>query len=142
MTAPQNPYGDRHRPQDPWYPSSAYPGYGQPHQWSADPAAPYGRDPATGQPLSDKAASSAGVLQLFLGWFGVGRLYIGSLPIGFLQLGLGVFGAFLFLTGFFVFAVTWIFAWPFWLASTIWAVVDAIMIFSGAVRDGQGRKLR
>ena len=125
MAAPQNPY------------PPPYTGYG-----AIDPDAPYGRDPVTGRPLSDKSASSAGVLQLFLGWFGVGRIYIGSQPIGFIQLGLGVLGFFMFFVGLFVFGLTWILAWPLWLVSTIWAFVDAIMIFTGAVPDGQGRKLR
>lgn len=97
-----------------------------------DPQAPYGRDPATGEPLSDKSAVVAGVLQLFFGCFGVGRFYIGTTNIAVAQLCLGlftlIFGACLF----------WI---PF-LASIIWAIVDAIMIFTGSVRDQYGRKLR
>jgi TM2 domain-containing membrane protein YozV len=105
------------------------PGYGLP----VDPAAPYGRDPVTGEPLSDKSSVAAGVLQLFLGLFGVGRLYIGSLPIGFIQLGLTVFGI---VTSIVVIGVFIIFG------VAIWAFIDAIMMFTGAVRDGQGRKLR
>src|SRR5262249_29474090 len=44
------------------YPSSypVYPGN------VADPQAPFGRDPATGVPLSDKSGTTAGLLQLFL----------------------------------------------------------------------------
>jgi TM2 domain-containing membrane protein YozV len=122
VATPPNPYGDPYRRQAPWYPQ---PGY--------DPAAPYGRDPVTGEPLSDKSVVAAGVLQLFFGVFGVGRLYIGSLAIGFTQLGLTIFAIVtaIFLVGIFVF-----------FGVAVWAFVDAIMMFAGAVRDGQGRKLR
>ncbi len=58
----------------------------------ADPSAPYGRDPLTGEPLSDKTAITAGLLQFFLGGLGVGRFYIGSTNIGAIQLGLTILG--------------------------------------------------
>src|SRR5690242_14514404 len=51
----------------------------------ADPHAPYGREPMTGQPYSDKSKVVAGVLQLLLP-FGVGRLYAGHTGIGIAQL--------------------------------------------------------
>jgi TM2 domain-containing membrane protein YozV len=88
--------------------------YGAP---GVDPQAPYGRDPVTGEPLSDKSKMTAGLLQLFLGGFGVGRFYMGDTGIAVGQLltcgGLG-----------------------------IWALIDAIMILTGKVRDNQGRPLR
>jgi TM2 domain-containing protein len=71
----------------PGYPS--YPGY---PGYAVDPQAPFGRDPATGLPLSDKSAATAGLLQLFLGLFGVGRFYIDSTQIAIAQLCVGVFG--------------------------------------------------
>ncbi|CAN5547867.1 hypothetical protein BH10ACT8_BH10ACT8_28580 [soil metagenome] len=87
--------------------------YGQP----VDPAAPYGRHPITGEPLSDKSKLVAGLLQLFAGGFGAGRFYTGHTGIAVAQLltcgGCG-----------------------------IWAIVDAIMIFMGNVRDSNGRPLR
>ena len=99
----------------------------------ADPSAPYGRDPLTGQPLSDKSAAVAGILQLFLGAFGVGRLYIGSLAIGFSQLGLTLFGI---VTSILIVGVFIV------IGVALWALIDAIMMFAGVVRDGEGRKLR
>ena len=111
----------------PSYPYPANPGY-------ADPEAPFGRDPATGEPLSDKSAATAGVLQLFLGVFGVGRFYIESTQIAVIQLCLGVVG--MFFTAFCLIGL------PVLIGVSIWALVDAIMIFSGNVRDKYGRKLR
>jgi TM2 domain-containing membrane protein YozV len=113
---------------NPPYPSyPANPGY-------ADPEAPFGRDPVTGEPLSDKSAATAGVLQLFLGTFGVGRFYIESTQIAVIQLCLGVFGM--------LFTIFCLIGLPVLIGVGIWALVDAIMIFSGNVRDNYGRKLR
>ncbi|NMN97449.1 TM2 domain-containing protein [Antrihabitans stalactiti] len=96
------------------------PQYGQPpaqYGGAPDPQAPYGRNPVTGEPLSDKQKLVAGLLQLFLGGFGVGRFYLGYTGIGIAQLltcgGLG-----------------------------IWALIDAILILVGKVPDAQGRPLR
>jgi TM2 domain-containing membrane protein YozV len=117
---PQQPY--------PGYPSyPGYAGYGDPH-------APYGRDPVTGLPLSDKSASTAGLLQLFFGLFGVGRFYLDSTQIAVAQLCLGVFGT--------VFTLFCFLGFPVLLAGVIWAIVDAIMMFTGSVKDNYGRKLR
>ncbi|WP_264006137.1 NINE protein [Mycolicibacterium sphagni] len=122
-------YGYSH----PFYPSQppAYPGYAAPGY--VDPAAPYGRDLATGEPLSDKSALAAGLMQLFLGWFGVGRFYIGSTTIGVLQLVSTVVSLMLCLV------LIGMFLWPL---IAIWVFIDAVMMFTGAVKDGQGRKLR
>jgi hypothetical protein len=90
-----------------------FPGYG----YAADPAAPYGRHPMTGEPLSDKQKLVAGLLQILIGSFGAGRWYLGSYGIATAQLltcgGLG-----------------------------IWALIDGIMMLTGNVRDPQGRPLR
>jgi len=110
-----------------------YPGYPAPG-YGADPQAPFGRDLATGEPLSDKSAMTAGLLQLFLGVFGIGRFYIDSTQIAVLQLCLGLFG---FVTTIFCF-----FGFPILLGVGVWALVDAIMMFTGSVRDNNGRKLR
>ena len=116
-------------PANPPYP---YPGYPSPGD-GADPQAPFGRDPATGVPLSDKSAVTAGLLQLFLGGLGIGRFYIGSTSIGAVQLCLGLFGFFF----------SWIFIGiPVLLGVGVWAFVDAIMMFTGNVKDNYGRKLR
>ena len=80
------------------------------------PTAPYGFDP-TGRPYSDKTRLAAGLLQLFAGGFGAGRFYTGHTGIAVAQLltcgGLG-----------------------------IWALIDAILMFSGSVDDVHGRPLR
>jgi len=113
----------------PGYPS--YPGY--PGN-AVDPQAPFGRDPATGLPLSDKSRATAALLQLFLGVFGIGRFYIDSTQIAIAQLCLGLFG--------FVFSLFCLFGLPVLLGSIIWAIVDAMMMFTGSVKDDHGRTLR
>ncbi len=119
-------------PQQPPYPGPPpHPGY---PGLAVDPQAPFGRDPATGEPLSDKSAVTAGLLQLFLGLFGVGRFYIDSTQIAVAQLCLGLFGT--------VFTVFCFFGFPLLLGGAIWAIVDAIMMFTGSVKDNHGRKLR
>src|ERR1700761_42216 len=102
---PENPSG---RPPWGWQPPAApypahpgYPGY----PGYLDPQAPFGRDPATGLPLSDKSAVAAGLLQLFLGLF-------------------------------------CLFGLPTLLGGIVWAIVDAILMFTGSVQDHYGRKLR
>ncbi|HTX94328.1 MAG TPA: TM2 domain-containing protein [Mycobacterium sp.] len=129
--SPQNPPSYPGYPTPPPYPG--YPSYAG-HPGSVDPQAPFGRDPATGVPLSDKSASTAGLLQLFLGVFGIGRFYIDSTQIAIAQLCLGMFGV--------VFSVFCFLGIPVLLGSIVWAVVDAIMMFTGNVKDNYGRKLR
>lgn len=133
-------YGSQQNPQTPppsgYPPPQPYPGYppytGYPGY--VDPQAPFGRDPVTGLPLSDKSATTAGLLQLFLGLFGIGRFYIDSTQIAVAQLCLGLFGVF--------FSLFCFLGLPFLLGGIIWAVVDAIMMFTGSVKDNYGRKLR
>ncbi|MFD4572320.1 TM2 domain-containing protein [Streptomyces sp. NPDC058417] len=109
---PQGGYGPPQGPQPGGYPPPPPPGYP-----TGDPNAPYGYD-AYGRPLSDKSKIVAGILQLFLGTFGVGRFYIGHVGLGLAQLftcgGLG-----------------------------IWALVDGIILLtSNDKTDAQGRILR
>ncbi|MEV5428491.1 NINE protein [Streptomyces sp. NPDC052701] len=99
------------------YPQGGYPGAVPPGTYSGDPNAPYGYDPY-GRPYSDKSKIVAGILQLFLGTFGVGRFYIGNVGLGLAQLftcgGLG-----------------------------IWALIDGIVLLTGNnTTDGNGRVLR
>jgi hypothetical protein len=83
----------------------------------ANPGAPYGFDPFTGVPLSDKSKVAAGLLQLFLGTLGIGRFYTGHVGIAIAQLltcgGCG-----------------------------IWSLIDAIILLVNGGTDAQGRKLR
>jgi len=82
-----------------------------------DPSAPFGRHPLTGEPYSDKSKLTAGLLELFLGGFGAGRWYLGDNGLALGQL---------FTCG----------------GCGIWALIDAIQMLTGNVRDKYGRPLR
>lgn len=108
--------------------AAAHPGYAV-----VDPRAPFGRDPLTGEPLSDRSKVAAGLLQLFLGQFGVGRFYLGHTAIGLTQL-------LLFLGGL---ATSWLGIGIVAIGAVgLWALIDAIMMFTGSVRDARGLRLR
>lgn len=107
--------------------------YGQPYAAPNPGYPPLGYDPVTGEPLSDKSKVSAGLLQLFLGGFGAGRFYIGSNTIGAIQLGLTVLGWLTLIFGVGLLILVGV---------GIWALIDAIVMFTGSVTDSQGRKLR
>lgn len=83
--------------------------------------APYGIDPVSGLPYSDKSKLVAGLLQVFLGSLGIGRFYLGDIGLGvaqilvtFLTLGIGA----------------------------LWPLIDGIMLLAGSPRDRNGRPLR
>ena len=128
---PGDPYGQPpggQYPYGPGYPAGygspvpppGYPAYGMPG-YGFDPSAPFGRDPLTGLPLSDKSKIVAGLLQLFLGGFGVGRFYLGYSTIGILQLVVSLLTCGI---------------------GAIWPLVDGILILMGNVPDVHGRPLR
>lgn len=83
------------------------------------PHAPFGIDPITGLPFSDKSKMVAGLLQIFLGMFGAGRFYTGHTGLAVAQLLIGS-----------------------WLTCGIWPLIDGIMMLAGKVPDAQGRPLR
>jgi TM2 domain-containing membrane protein YozV len=83
-----------------------------------DPAAPYGHDPVTGRPYSDRNKVVASLLQLFLP-FGVGRFYSGHTGIAVAQL---------LLTPVFI--------------GVIWSFIDGILMLAGRPTDREGRPLR
>ena len=112
------------------YPPNPGPYGGYP---APDPGAPYGRDPFTGQPLSDKSKVVAGLLQLFLGTLGVGRFYTGHTGIAVAQLALTILG---WLTLIFLVGLVLLFG------VAIWAFIDAIVILAGNPTDSRGLKLR
>lgn len=121
----------------PYNPYAAAPYSNAPGPYSAmpmmSPGAPFGVDPLTGIPYSDKSKTTAGLLQLFLGGFGVGRFYLGHAGIGVAQLLLWIVGI----------ATSWLGVGLVLLFGVwIWALIDAIMIFTGSVRDSDGRVLR
>ncbi|MBZ0135186.1 MAG: TM2 domain-containing protein [Planctomycetes bacterium] len=115
-------------------PPQGYPPQGQPQHGGhppqqggyapqgQDPEAPYGRHPRTGAPYSDKQKLVAGLLQIFLGGFGVGRFYTGHTGIAIAQI-----------------AVTWVTCGM----GGIWPLVDGIiMLTSDDFTDINGRPLR
>ncbi|MDT5075849.1 MAG: hypothetical protein QOJ80_486 [Mycobacterium sp.] len=123
LPPPANPYGP---PPSNFGPPPPYgappPPYGAPPQYPGNnpypqPGAPFGVD-AYGRPLSDKSKLLAGLLQLFLGTFGIGRFYLGYTGLGVAMLLLS------------------------WLTCGIWPLVDAILILVGKVPDSNGRTLR
>lgn len=143
MTEPQQPsFGDQPLPPpgvpggpppgNPGYPPyganqpGSYPppppGYGAPPPGYPypQPGYGYGFDPY-GNPVSDKSKMAAGLLQIFLGGFGVGRFYLGYTSIGIAQI-----------------AVTWLTCG----IGGIWPLIDGIMMLTGSVPDAQGRRLR
>jgi len=85
------------------------------------PHAPYGIDPVSGMPFSDKSKMVAGLLQIFVGSFGVGRFYTGHTGLAIAQI-----------------AVTWLTCG----IGALWPLVDGIMMLMGKVPDAQGRPLR
>lgn len=114
---PQGGYPQGGYPPGGYAPGGYPPGPVPPGMYTGDPNAPYGYDPY-GRPYSDKSKIVAGLLQFFLGSFGVGRFYLGHVGIGLAQLftcgGIG-----------------------------IWALVDAIILLtSNSTTDEHGRVLR
>jgi TM2 domain-containing protein len=138
VTAPQQPdgFGEPFRPPQESYPPESYPQESYPPPPSGYPAQPapypqvpygppgapygYGVD-AYGRPLSDKSKLTAGLLQIFLGGFGVGRFYLGYTGIGIGQI-----------------AATWLTCG----IGAIWPLIDGIMMITGKVPDAEGRTLR
>ena len=147
MTEP--PFGGSEAQPPPYQPPPYYPPPGQfpppgqygsagqfpppvyPPPYYGDPSAPYGRDPLTGEPLSDKSKVVAGLLQLLglVGILGIGRIYLGQNGLGITQL----------ISGLLIGIVT---CGIGFIVPVVWGIVDAVLILTGKVRDSQGRPLR
>lgn len=135
-------------PWPPGHPASGPPGYPVPMAQRPAPLVPYspyapvlpayGVDPVTGVPLSDKSKTAAGLLQVFLPGFAVGRFYTGhiGLAVGQLAVGWGVFIVMGCLGWVLVFP--WLFSWM----GFMWAFVDGFVLLGGRPTDAQGRLLR
>ena len=85
------------------------------------PNAPFGVDPMTGMPFSDKSKMIAGMLNIgcaLIGIGGVGRFYTGHIGLGVAQLLIG------------------------WATCGLWPIIDGIFMLMGKVPDAQGRPLR
>ncbi len=110
-----NPNNPGAVPPPPPYGGTPYAGMPMPGA-PINPGAPYGVDPQTGIPYSDKSKITAGLLQILLGGVGAGRWYTGSYGVAVAQLltcgGLGV-----------------------------WSLIDGIMMLTGNGKDPQGRPL-
>jgi len=110
-TPPPPPYGLY--PPPPQY-GAQYGGYPPPYPGQ------FGVDP-WGRPLSDKSKMVAGLLQIFLGTFGIGRFYLGYNGIAVAQLAVSLLTCGI---------------------GAIWPFVDGILILLGKVDDPSGRPLR
>jgi len=107
------------------------------------PAAPYGFDPLTGLPYSDKSKVVAGVLQLFLGGFAIGRFYTGHVGLAFGQLAaVWVPALFLCCVGTLLSMVGGFVLWVAMPLGTLWPVIDGIVLLVRGGTDAQGRVLR
>jgi TM2 domain-containing membrane protein YozV len=100
------------------------PTYGQPTPpavpYGYGPGAPYGVDPKTGIPFSDKSKLIAGLLQILLP-LGIGRMYMGQTGLGVAQLVVTVVTCGI---------------------GALWPFIDGIIILVGDQRDVEGRPLR
>lgn len=83
-----------------------------------DLAAPFGRDPVTGAPYSDRYKLVAGLLQLFLP-FGIGRFYTGHTGMAVAQLLVALTGI-----------------------GVLWSFIDGILLLAGRPVDSDGLPLR
>lgn len=126
---PPPPQQPQYQPPPPGYsqPNYSQPGYPPPGQYPQaymDPAAPYGRHPMTGEPLSDKSKIVGGLLQLIglFGLVGIGRIYLGYTGLGIAQLVVGLLTC--------------------GIGAVVWGIIDAVLIFTDKVRDPEGRPLR
>lgn len=126
---PPPPQQPQYQPLPPGYAQQppGYPGYPPPDQYPPaymDPAAPYGRHPLTGEPLSDKSKTVAGLLQLIglFGLVGIGRIYLGYTGLGVAQLVVGLITC--------------------GIGALVWGIIDAVLMFTDKVRDPEGRPLR
>lgn len=107
-------------PAPPAWPAPAWPAPAWP-----EVVAPFGHDPRSGRPWSDKQRVPAGVLQLTLGSLGVGRFYTGSVGVGLVQLLLTVLSLGVLLP-----------------VTVVWGVIDGIIMLAGSGTDPHGRPLR
>lgn len=94
--------------------------------------APYGYHPRLGIPYSDKQKVVAGILQIFLGKFGVGRFYTGHTQLAVAQLVTCLLG---------VWVLSW-FTCGMSVFVLLWPVIDGIVILASDSLDSDGRALR
>ena len=112
-----------HPPPGQFGPAGQFPPPVYPYPYYGDPMAPYGRDPLTGEPLSDKSKVVAGLLQLLglVGILGIGRIYLGQTGFGIAQLIGGL------LIGIVTCGIGFI-------VPVIWGIIDAVLILTIMIR--------
>ncbi|OBC11383.1 hypothetical protein A5784_34865 [Mycobacterium sp. 852013-50091_SCH5140682] len=114
-----------------WYPDphgAQTQRYWDGHTWT-DQLAPFPNQ--TQRP--PKSGVVAGLLQLFLGFFGLGRFYLGYTSLGGIQLTLGVVG----LITTMLCGIGMVILVPL----GIWVLIEGIMMIAGAIPDASGNKL-
>lgn len=127
-----------------WYPPETAPGAAQPPPPMPQPAiqnpaqgsqnvvvnvgAPYGQAPMYQQPAyvtgPPKSKVAAGLLALFLGTLGIHRFYLGYTGVGLTMLLITLLSAFILSP-----------------IVAVWALIEAIVIFTGGMPDSKGRPL-
>jgi hypothetical protein len=124
---PTQPYGSvpPPPPPPPAAPSPGYAGYTPPGMpvgaYGVSSQAPYGLDPRTGIPYSEKQKLVAGLLQILLP-FGIGRFYMGDTSTGVWQLLVAIFTCGL---------------------GSLWSLIDGILILvHDDTKDSRGYILR
>lgn len=88
-----------------------------------------------------KSAVAAGLLQLFFGFLGLGRFYLGYTAVGLSQLALWIVGLLMVFFGWLLLFVFSIIGFMLLAALGIWVLVEAIMMIAGAIPDADGHKL-
>ena len=109
---------------------------------------------SSGDPnASDKSKTSAALLCFFLGVFGAHRFYVGKVGLGVLTLIIGGVGLLFYLGGLGLTidpddysdleagAGLFVLGGILFLISSVWALVDFIIILVGSYKDKQGRKV-
>lgn len=122
---PPNPTTRSGLPPSPWAGPPALGTGSWPAPIGSAATAPYGIDPQTGRPWSDKQRVTAGVLQLLLGSLGVGRFYAGNTGVGVAQLLLTLLSFGLLLP-----------------VTLVWGLIDGVLMLTGSGTDRFGRPLR
>ncbi len=82
---------------------------------------------AVSKPTSEKLKILAGVLAILVGSLGIHNFYLGYTKKGVIQLVVSL-------------ALSWTFVAP--LAVGVWAIIDAVNIFTGKTTDAEGRPLK
>lgn len=95
--------------------------------WTSQPA-------LYGEHYSRRSRIVAGLLQLFFGWHGLGRFYLGYYNLGAVQLTLGLVGLATTLLCYVGLVIL--------VPLTIWVEIEACMMLAGAMRDSDGYRLR